>query len=155
MLWHDTKKITDVFLPYFQVLGNFFITITKIGIAKQLEILFHQAFDQASDTSTLLCSMQPLPFDENWCKGGNCLPSSPRWWQWLGLEVPDSFSHSWLILFQWLSQISGLAMGKDLKKHHLSLKGERSKEVGGQRKLLFFSTLDGCSLAFPKSGFHG
>ena len=48
MLWPDTRKITDVVVPYFQVLGDFFIIITKVGIDEQSEILFHQALGKAS-----------------------------------------------------------------------------------------------------------
>lgn len=65
MLWPDTRKITDVVVPYFQVLGDIFIIITKVGIDELSEIVFHQALDKASDASPELCSMQPLPVDGN------------------------------------------------------------------------------------------
>lgn len=65
MLWPDTRKITDVVVPYFQVSGDIFIIITKVGIDEQPEIVFHQALDKASDASPELCSMQPLPVDGN------------------------------------------------------------------------------------------
>ena len=150
MLWPDTRKITDVVVPYFQVLGDFFIIITKVGIDEQSEILFHQALGKASVgfSRTVLHVATTSWWELVQRMKLICHP--PWWWQWLGLEVPDSFSHSWLRLFQWLSQSSGLATRKDLNKHHLSLKeGERPKEVGGQRKLFFF-ILDECSLVLPK-----
>lgn len=73
--------------------------------------------------------------------------SSPRWWQSLGVEVPDSFSHGQWMPFQWLSPSSGLATRKELEKYHLSLKEGEFKES------YFFPSYMDVHLLFLSQGF--